>query len=142
MKTHRLFQWLRCLLQPAPIFGAAIIAIFWIGLAYQLSVERAKAIDTAIERGGGAARLFEEATIRLLKGVDQTILLIRLAYEENPENFDLNRLVDRTSLVGDLTIQASLIGPDGYLKSSSAEYTGAPLYLGDREHFQVQVDAK
>ncbi len=142
MKTRRPSQQLRYLLQPAPLFGAAIIAVFWLGLAYQLSVERVKAIDTAIERGGGVARLFEETTIRLLKSVDQTILLVRLAYEENPEHFDLNRLVERTSLVGDLTIQASLIGPDGYLKSSSTSYTGTPLYLGDREHFQIQVDAK
>jgi methyl-accepting chemotaxis protein len=39
MTTHRLFQWLRALLQPAPMFGMAIIAIFWIGLAFLLSVE-------------------------------------------------------------------------------------------------------
>jgi methyl-accepting chemotaxis protein len=39
MTTHRLFQWLRALLQPAPILGMAIIAIFWIGLAFLLLVE-------------------------------------------------------------------------------------------------------
>jgi methyl-accepting chemotaxis protein len=124
------------------MFGTAIIAIFWIGLAYQLSVERTKAFDTAIERGSGLARLFEENTIRLLKGVDRTLLLLRLTYEENPEHFDLRRLAERTSLVGDLTIQTALIAADGYMKSSSTGYTGAPLNLGDREHFQAQVNAK
>src|SRR5260370_18316609 len=39
MPTRRLFQWLRALLQPAPILGMAIIAIFWIGLAFLLPVE-------------------------------------------------------------------------------------------------------
>jgi methyl-accepting chemotaxis protein len=142
MKTYSALQRLRYLLQPVPIFGAAIIAIFWIGLAYQLSVERAKAIDTAIERGNSASRLFEEATTRLLKGVDRTLLFMRLAYEDNPEHFDLNRLAEQTSFIGDLTIQTSLIGPDGYMKATSTGYTGAPLYLGDREHFQIHVNAK
>ena len=36
MTTRRLFQWLRALLQPAPIFGMAIIAILLIGLAFLL----------------------------------------------------------------------------------------------------------
>ena len=124
------------------LFGMAIIAICWIGLAYQLSVEHARTIDAAIERGSSLARLFEEATIRLIKGVDRTLLLLRLAYEENPEHFDLRHWAERTSLLGDLTIQATLIGPDGYMKTDFNGYTGAPLYLGDREHFQAQVDAK
>ena len=141
MRAHRLFQWLRLLLQPAAAFGTTIIAIFWIGLSYQLSVERAGAINIAIARGNGAARLFEETTIRLLKNVDRTLLFMRLTYEENPEHFDLNRLAQRTSLFGDMTIQASVIGPDGYMTSSSTGYTGAPLYLGDREHFQAHVNS-
>ncbi len=37
MATHRLLSWLRALLQPAPILGMAMIAMFWIGLAYLLS---------------------------------------------------------------------------------------------------------
>jgi methyl-accepting chemotaxis protein len=124
------------------MFGLAIIAICWIGLAYQLSVERTKAIDAAIERGASLARLFEETTIHLIKGVDQTLLLLRQAYEENPEHFDLRDWARRASLFSDVTTQGGLIGPDGYLKSTTYEYTGAPIYLGDREHFQVQVDAK
>jgi methyl-accepting chemotaxis protein len=124
------------------MFGAAIIAIFWIGLAYQLSFERTKATDTAIERGNGLARLFEENTVRLLKGVDRTLLLLRLGYEENPDHFELRSWAERTTLLGDQAIQASLIGPDGNMKTSTTGYTGAPLYLGDREHFRAQVNAK
>jgi len=142
MGTRHLIRWLRYLWQPVAIFGLAIIPICWIGFAYQLSVERTKAIDTAIERGASLARLFEDATVRLIKGVDQTLLLLRQAYEENPAHFDLRDWAGRASLFSDVTTQGGLIGPDGYLKSTTYEYTGAPIYLGDREHFQVQVDAK
>src|SRR5262249_9523331 len=100
------------------------------------------AVEGAVARGNSLARLFEENTIRLFKGVDRTLLLLRLAYEENPEHFDLRHWSDRTSILGELTIQAAIIGPDGYLKASTTEYSGAPLDLSDREHFRAQVNAK
>ena len=142
MTTGRPIQWLRLLLQPPMMFGIAIIAICWTGLAYQLFVEHAKTVDAAIQRGSSLARLFEENTIRLLNGVDRTLVLLRLAYEENPERFDLRHFAERTSLLGDLTIQVAAVDPDGYMTTSTSEYTGAPLYVGDREHFQIHVDAK
>jgi methyl-accepting chemotaxis protein len=142
MNARRLFQWLRRLRQPAPAFGLVVIAICWTGLAYQLAGERNTAVEAAVERGNNLARLFEENTIRLIKDLDRTLLLLRLAYERNREHFVLRDWAAGTSLLGDLTIQASLIGPDGYLKDSTTEYRGEPPYLGDREHFQAQVDAK
>jgi methyl-accepting chemotaxis protein len=141
MNVHRLIQFLRSLRQPAPLLGLVVIAICWTGLAYQLSAEQTKTLDAAIERGNSLARLFEENTIRLVKDLDRTLLLLRLAYEKNREHFALRDWAEGTSLLGDLTIQASVIGPDGYMKDSTTEYK-SPLYLGDREHFRAQVDAK
>ena len=141
MSHRRLIHRLHHFWQPAPMFGTAIIAIFWIGLAYQLSVERNRAIDAAIDRGSSLARLFEESTIRLIKGVDRTLLLLRQAYEENPDNFDLYKLIERASVVGDLTTEVGLIDASGYLKVKT-DYAGAPIYLGDRKHFRAQIDAK
>ena len=37
MNSHRVSQWLRALLQPAPILGLAMIAVFWSGLAFLLA---------------------------------------------------------------------------------------------------------
>jgi methyl-accepting chemotaxis protein len=37
MTTHRFLNWLRALLRPAPLLGMAMIAMFWIGLAYLLT---------------------------------------------------------------------------------------------------------
>jgi methyl-accepting chemotaxis protein len=142
MRNHRLVQWTRLLLQPMPLFGVAIIGVFWIGLVYLLSVERSRTLENSIAQGSNLARLFEENTIRLFKGVDRTLLLLRLAYEKNPHNFDLRQWAEQTLLLGDLTVQAALIGADGYMKSSTTEYSGAPLFLDDCEHFVAQVNAK
>ncbi len=142
MKTPRSIPWLRALLLPTTIFGLAVVVICWIGLAYQLSAERTRDLDAAIERGSSLAWLFEETTIRLLKDVDQTLLLLRLAYEKNPEQFVLRGWTEGTSLHDDLTTQTSMIGSDGYMTQTTTAYSGPPLYLGDREHFLVHVNAK
>jgi methyl-accepting chemotaxis protein len=142
MKMLRSKQWISYLWQPAAIFAFVIVALCWSGLAYQLSVERTKAIDSAIERGGSLARLFEAATIRQIKSIDQTLLLLRQAYEENPEHFDLRDWARRTSLFSDATIQGSLIDSDGRLTATTYDYAGPPINLGDREHFQFQANAK
>ena len=141
MTIRRLVWFVRALLQPAPLFGIAIVAIFWIGLALLLNVERNKALESGIQRGTSLVLLFQENTIRLFKGVDQTLLMLRLAYEENPKNFDLRRWIDRTSFLGELTIQATLIGPDGYMRATTTDYAGPPLDLRDREHFQSHLKA-
>ncbi len=129
-------------MQPAPVFGVAIIAVFWIGLAVLLSVERTRTSEDAIAQGSSLARILEENAVRLFKGIDRSLLLLRLAYEENSERFDLRHWAQQTALVGDLTLQFSLVGPDGYVKVSTNDYTGPPIYIGDREHFQFLSRAK
>ena len=99
-------------------------------------------MENAVQRGSSLAQLFEQNTIRLLKSVDQTLLLLRLAYEENPKSFDLRHWAERTSFINELTIQSAIIGPDGYLKATTAETAGGPVDLSDREHFRAHVDAK
>jgi methyl-accepting chemotaxis protein len=141
MRNRRYGQWLRAILQPTPLVGLAVIAICWIGLVYQLSAERERTIDAARARGASLARLFEETTVRLIKDIDQTLLLLRFAYEKDPERFALRDWTAGILRHGDLTIQTALIGPDGYMKDTTAAYNGTPLYLGDREHYLAQVNA-
>lgn len=136
MSALRLIQWRRQLLRPTSMLGVVIISIFWIALAIQLTVERTKALDTAIERGSNFARIFDESTARLIKGVDRSLLMLRKIYEENPERFDLRTWVQQTALVGDLTTQLTIAGPDGFVKASTSSYAGPRINVGDREYFQ------
>src|SRR6266403_1802216 len=106
-----------------------------------MSIERVKTLEGAIQETEHLVRLFEETTVQTLLGIDRTLLLLRRGYEADPGNFDLRNWADRTELVGDLTIQISIIGPDGLMKATTTDYRGQPLYLGDREHFLVHVDA-
>jgi diguanylate cyclase (GGDEF)-like protein len=133
--------WLRASLQPGTLFGIAMIAACWIGVAYVTSVERAKILEGAIQQSDNLVRLFEENTVQTFERFDRTLLLLRKSLEDDPDHFDLRDWAERTALVGDLTIQLALIGPDGFQIATTADYDGPPLYLGDREHFLAQVDA-
>src|ERR1700722_9054477 len=92
---------LRRLLNPAVLLGVAIIALCWSEVAYQLHSDYTDTIDIAVERGDTMAKLFEKDTIQLLKGIDTTLLLLRQAYENDAEGFDLVKTARQSGLVGD-----------------------------------------
>ena len=141
MKARRLHELLRVMLQPATIFGLSTIAICWIGLSYFLAVERTRELAAAIQDGTRLTHLIEENSVRLIKGVDRTLLLLRSAYEKQPEQFDLQTLVKDASAISDVTTEFALIGSDGYLKAKTG-YNGPPIYVGDLEHFQFHFNAE
>jgi diguanylate cyclase (GGDEF)-like protein len=133
---------LRRLRNPVVIFGIVIVLLCWVGACLQVFAERAEAIRVAIERGDTAARLFEKDTTSLLKGIDTIMLLLRQAYEDDPQHFDLIRLADRARLGSDVQTEIFLIAADGYLKQRTMGVVRDSVYLGDRLHFRAQADAK
>jgi diguanylate cyclase (GGDEF)-like protein len=132
---------LRRLRNPVVIFGIVIILLCWAGACLQVFAERGRAVHDAIERGDTAARLFEKDTTSLIKGIDTILLLLRQAYEDDPQHFDLIRLADKARLGSDISTEIFLIGPDGYLTQRTTGIQRDPVYLGDRLHFRAQVDA-
>jgi diguanylate cyclase (GGDEF)-like protein len=133
---------LRHLRNPVVIFGIVIVLLCWVGACLQVIAERGEASRVAIERGDTAARLFEKDTVSLLKSIDTIMLLLRQAYEDDPKRFDLIGLARRAGLGSDVPTEISLVTSDGYLTQRTTGDLPAPIYLGDRLHFQAQVDAK
>jgi diguanylate cyclase (GGDEF)-like protein len=138
-------RWLRASMQPATVLGLMMICACWLGLAYILSIERSKSIEGAIQQGANLARLFEENTVSALNGIDRSLLLLREAYEKDPDHFDLRDWTQRTAIVSDLTLLVTVTGADGFTLATTQLGADKPferVYLGDREHFFAQVDAK
>jgi diguanylate cyclase (GGDEF)-like protein len=133
---------LRRLRNPVVIFGIVITLLCWVGAGMQVIAERAHAFRVAVERGETATQLFEKDTVSLLKGIDAIMLLLRQAYEDDPQHFDLIRLADRARLGSDVSTEVFLIGPDGYLKQRTTGVLQDSVFLGDRLHFRAQADAK
>jgi hypothetical protein len=53
----------------------------------------------------------------------------------------LRNWTERAAVIGNLTIQSSVFGPDGFMRATTTDYQGPPVYVGDREHFLVHVNA-
>src|SRR5271169_2063774 len=136
----KFLAWLRASLHPASFAGLILIAASWFVVAFVSSVEREKVVEGAAKQSDSLVRLFEQNTVDIFDRFDRTLLLLRKSFEDDPAHFDLLGWAGRTALVGDDTHQLSLIGADGFLIASTANYHGPPLYLGDRDHFQKQRD--
>jgi diguanylate cyclase (GGDEF)-like protein/PAS domain S-box-containing protein len=131
--------WLRASLHAATFAGLILIAACWLVAAFVSSVEHEKTIEGMLKQSDGMVRLFEEYTVEIVERIDRTLLLLRRGYEDDPAHFDLRNWAAH-ELVGDETLQVSLIGADGFQVASTTDYRGAPLYLGDRAHFRAQLD--
>jgi diguanylate cyclase (GGDEF)-like protein len=137
---RRNYRWLRASLQPATLFGVIMIAACWIGTAFVISIERDKILEGAIQQSENLVRLFEDITVQTFQRFDRTLLLLRKGLEDDPDHFDLREWAERTALVGDLTVQLAVIGADGFATATTADYSGPPIYIGDRDHFRAQVE--
>ena len=125
-------------LNPVVILGAAIVALCWSEVAYQLHSDYTETINLAVERGDSMAKLFEKDTVRLLKSIDTTLLLLRQAYQNDPRNFDLDKTARQSGLIGDVATEFGQITADGYLIQTTSGRLAAPIYVGDRKHFIAQ----
>jgi diguanylate cyclase (GGDEF)-like protein/PAS domain S-box-containing protein len=111
------------------------LPVVWIGYFAIGSSERADALEQARSHGDSVAKLFEENTERIFERVDQSLLIVRALNAQDPAGFDLKSWADKARIASGDVVQFSLIGLDGYMLKTTTNYSGPPLYLGDREHF-------
>lgn len=111
------------------------LPLVWIGYFGITSSESIDALQQARSHGDSVAELFEENTDRIFERVDQSLLVVRALYTQDPIGFNLKIWADRARIASGDVVQFSLIGPDGYMLASTTGYSGPQLYLGDREHF-------
>jgi diguanylate cyclase (GGDEF)-like protein/PAS domain S-box-containing protein len=123
-------------LRNAPLqIAIFFLPLVWIGYFAITSSERADAVQQARSHGDSVAELFEENTERIFERVDQSLLVVRALYAQDPLTFSLKFWSDKARIASGDVVQFSLIGLDGYMLDSTTGYSGPPLYLGDREHF-------
>ncbi|RAI41957.1 sensor domain-containing diguanylate cyclase [Rhodoplanes roseus] len=130
----------RCLFQPATALGALTIALLWIGIGYQLGLEREKLQALAFQDTRNLARVVEEHVVRSIQAPDHILRLARAGIASDPAGFDLHAFARIAVPEGGVALQLSLIGPDGFLRMSSQGPVTPPLDLSDRRHFQVHRD--
>ncbi|MGA2057232.1 MAG: PAS-domain containing protein [Bradyrhizobium sp.] len=126
--------WLRAFLHSAAIAGIVLIAASWFLAIYISSIEREKAVEEARTQSDSLVRLFEHNTVDTIRRFDRTLLLLRKSFEDDPAHFDLRKWAGQAALISEEAILLTVVGADGYVKASTLNYSGPPIYLGDRPH--------
>jgi diguanylate cyclase (GGDEF)-like protein/PAS domain S-box-containing protein len=133
-------QWLRAFKDTTVYVGLLAIIAVWSAVFLLADQERQRASQDAAKRGGALARVFEEYISRVIKGTDSQLLLLRNAYEQNPEHFDIATLVDRAAILGDLTIQFTVIDANGTLRHTSLGTIRSSVNFSDSDAFRAHVN--
>src|ERR1700722_7196882 len=121
------------------LLGAGALALIWAGTLFHLDWEYKRTNLAATKTLTNLATLFQEQTSRMLGSVDQTLKNLRDSYLLDKKNFDIVAWSKRVQAITDFAFQTVIIGPDGYMVTSSI--SGAErLDLSDREHFRAHAD--
>ena len=138
---QRVSNWLRAFAQTTTGLGVAMIVLVWGGVVFLSGAERDRAYEAGLRQGTNLTRIFEAYISQVVKGTDSALLALRDFYEQDPQNFDLMRWVDKARFQNDLVVQFVIIGRDGIMKSSSLAPSNSPVDLSDRLHFRYHVHA-
>lgn len=121
-------------------FGVLVLVLLWLGLAWDLGRERDRALAQAEADTTNLARAFHEHIHRTVVGLDQALLYIKSEFEGDREGFSLEKMVERSAILRNVSIQLAVIGADGKLIDSTVPgFNGVDL--SDREHFRVHRGA-
>ena len=123
------------------MLGGAVLLVMWTLAAESIFTARQAAMDRTRAEGRNLALAFAEEAIRLLDNVVRAGDLVAAHIRESHGQFDLYAWSREAALPWG-TIQATFIGHDGKVVSSTVEPDAEPVDLSDREHFRIHLDGK
>jgi len=119
---------------------AAVVLTMWALAAVSITNARRGVISDAGNDAGNLSAAFAEEINYVVRDIDGAMSVVIGKVVEHRGNFNLYDMADQINLMSAFPIQASLIGPDGWLRSSTLERHPTPIDLSDREHFRVPAD--
>ena len=108
--------WLNRLIEPHILFPGLtilVLAVIWSATFNLIRVERANAAASAAEGALELVNAYEAQVVRALREIDQTLKLVKYAYETNGASATLPNLQSRSLLPPDLLFAVQIVGPDG-----------------------------
>jgi hypothetical protein len=129
--------------QSVVAFGAALIVSFWMA-AFTLAYQDRAALRFQMERdAGNLALVFEQNVTHTVADLDRGIQFLRWARSHAPATVDWADIIAQDFVSNRETAQTSVIDANGFMVTSSALLRPpAPMYLGDREHYQAHLKSK
>jgi diguanylate cyclase (GGDEF)-like protein/PAS domain S-box-containing protein len=131
---------LRAFRQTTTYLGAAVIAIVWGGIYLLTCQAHERAYQDAVRQGGNLTRVLEEYIRRVIRESDSALLALRHAYQSDPADFDIAAWAKTTQPQSNMTVQFGISSARGFIMQSTQGPVTTPIYVGDRPHFQFQVE--
>jgi PAS domain S-box-containing protein len=116
------------------------LALIWLGFGLFIWSDRSASHADVTRDTTNLSRGFAEHVNRTIEGVEQVMLLLRAAYAADPAQINLARWAAPRAFRNELTLQISIVGPDGMLLDSNLGRPATPVDLSDRAHFRAQLD--
>ena len=99
---------------------AAVLALVaWMAVLVVTDVDQDQQLHQAEARAGNTALVFEEQIYRQVLSIDQTLRSMKLDWERDPNNFDLNSIPRRAGALSDIISQLMLTDQRGRVIAST-----------------------
>jgi hypothetical protein len=121
--------------------GLVSVLAIWAGVFILTSSEQRTAIAQARTNASNLSAAFQEEVGRELDRISAAMDLVAQRMRAAPGGFDIHEWASQLPLLP-AAIQATIIGPDGRILSSTVDPPPGPIDLSDREHFRVHLDGK
>src|SRR3984957_16277208 len=122
-------------------FGVLVVAL-WASAGFSVVSARQHALEDASSEGRNLMIAFREEVATILRGVEAQSNLIAERMRSEGDGFDIHAWGEKNVLISPGVAQATIVGPDGNLKSTTFPPPFTSPYFGDRPHFLIHLDGK
>jgi two-component system, sensor histidine kinase and response regulator len=118
------------------LFGALVILLIGATVWLQLASERTAILDEARKHTSNLARAFEEHIRRTVKEIDQTLLVLRRGYQNDPDHFTLWEWPGKELLLQDLPVQIAMADREGRIVGTTEGPAPVAVSVRDEDYFR------
>ena len=122
------------------VFCLALIAGIWLLTVERVQYERGEAIQDTVRRNSNLVLGLEEYVVRIMKSVDQTILLLKHRYERYGSRMQVSDVVPDGQLTDALIATFAVLDEHGYVLFGKAK--SAPMQRGGSRILQSSPAAR
>lgn len=122
-----------------PLFGLVLVIALWAAVAARLSLDRTALFAHAIQDVETFGASFEEHTVRALRDLDRTALVVKNEFERDG-TVNLPGLLRKGLIPTDGFVQVSVTDSSGNIVATTGDFRQT-VNIADREHFRVHQGA-
>ncbi len=116
-----------------------LLGLTWIGALGTIRTQRALVVARAESEAANEALVFEEQLRRQLLAIDQTLRILELEWQRDPEHFDISVWSRQLVMIADSSLQLFVADNSGIVRASSRpEIIGTDI--SGRDYFRHERD--